>query len=81
MAGDAVIDASLGARAHYLTFTSRPGSLSKFNQAREFIDEEKRRMAMDSRFDSWSKAEVNIESRRRFEAAQVLIFLRRLARD
>ena len=38
-------------------------------------------MAMDSRFDSWSKAEVNIESRRRFEAAQVLIFLRRLARD
>ena len=32
-------------------------------------------MAMDSRFDTWSKAEVNIESRRRFEAAQVLISL------
>ena len=39
---DAVIGASLGARAHDLTFTSRPGSLSKFAQAREFIDEEKR---------------------------------------
>ena len=70
-----MIEASHRARAHYLTFTSRPGSLSKFDQAREFIDEEKRRMAMDSRFDSWSKAEVNIESRRRFEAAQVLISL------
>ena len=43
------------------------------HQAREFIEEEKRRMSMDSRFDTWSKAEINVESRRRYEAAQATL--------
>ena len=40
------------------------------DEARDFIDEEKRRMAADARFATWTRQEINVEARRRYEAVQ-----------